>query len=497
MWCAALQVEVPTISDPLSGDLLYKRIHLVKPSRMDRERDETVERMLALTLEILFRLTGEDYTVVKKTSSAGCQAPMSDGWGTPLSPIMGPLPHPLIHDDQKILELTYKMIELLTGEVPIRCQDVAIYFSMEEWEYLEEYKDQYKDVLIGVPQSLTSPGDHVKLVEGHMMISDIKEEDGGITQDIYEEYAMTPAIASAIPEKDLLSDHFQQVIYSVPSQSIKERRDVEFQRVHMGKKSYSCSDCGKCYTLKRNLVYHQKTHTGEKPFSCSECRRCFKKKSHLIEHEKRHTWLKPFSCLECGKCFSQNSDLELHQRSHLGEKPYTCSQCQKGFHQKSDLTTHARIHTGEKPFLCSECGKSFNQKSHLVKHQRIHTGEKPYSCSECGKSFGQKSDLTTHQRIHTGEKPFICSECGKCFNQTSNLIRHQRSHTGEKPYSCFECGKSYNAKLHLIAHQRSHTGEKPFPCTECGKCFKLKSYLVTHQRSYIHAQNVRKVIELK
>ncbi|XP_073522080.1 oocyte zinc finger protein XlCOF29-like [Phyllobates terribilis] len=129
---------------------------------MDMERDKMAERIFHLTLEILFQLTGEGYTVVKKTSSERCQDPVSEGWGRPLSPITGPPPHPLIHDDindQKILELTYKMIELLTGEVtllgilghytvtlwrdrgddyhcmcqvPIRCQDVTVYFSMEK-----------------------------------------------------------------------------------------------------------------------------------------------------------------------------------------------------------------------------------------------------------------------------------------------------------------------------------------------------------------------------
>ncbi|XP_075188148.1 uncharacterized protein LOC142260647 [Anomaloglossus baeobatrachus] len=114
--------QVPTISDPLSGDLLYKKILLIAPSRMDMDRDKMEERILHLTLEILFRLTGEDYTGVKKTSSERCQAPVSEGWGRPLSPITGPPPHPPIHEDindQKILELTYKMIELLTGEVTL------------------------------------------------------------------------------------------------------------------------------------------------------------------------------------------------------------------------------------------------------------------------------------------------------------------------------------------------------------------------------------------
>ncbi|XP_073418820.1 gastrula zinc finger protein XlCGF66.1-like [Dendrobates tinctorius] len=105
-------------------------------------------------------LHNQDYTVVKKTSSDRCQDPVSEGWGRPLSPITGPPPHPLIHEDindQKILELIYKMIELLTGEVPIRCQNVAVYFSMEEWEYLEGHRDLYKNVIMEVLQPLTSP----------------------------------------------------------------------------------------------------------------------------------------------------------------------------------------------------------------------------------------------------------------------------------------------------------------------------------------------------
>ncbi|XP_075207321.1 oocyte zinc finger protein XlCOF29-like [Anomaloglossus baeobatrachus] len=89
---------------------------------MDMDMDKMSERILHLTLEILFWLTGEDYTVVKKTSSDRCQAPVSEGWGRPLSPITGPSPHPPILEDindQKILELNYKMIELLTGEVTL------------------------------------------------------------------------------------------------------------------------------------------------------------------------------------------------------------------------------------------------------------------------------------------------------------------------------------------------------------------------------------------
>ncbi|XP_073537037.1 uncharacterized protein [Phyllobates terribilis] len=176
----------------LSVDIVYlKRIFQIYPSKMDMDRDKMAERILHLTLEILFRLTGEDYTVVKKTSSERCQDPVSEGWGRPLSPITGPPPYPLIHEDindQKILELAYKMIELLTGEVPIRRQDVAVYFSMEEWEYLEGHKDLYKDVMMEVPQPLTSlvlPSKRTapERCPRPLISQDCKQEDPNVPQD--------------------------------------------------------------------------------------------------------------------------------------------------------------------------------------------------------------------------------------------------------------------------------------------------------------------------
>ncbi|XP_073536876.1 uncharacterized protein [Phyllobates terribilis] len=404
---------------------------------MDREK--MAERILHLTLEILFRITGEDYTVVKKTSSERCQAPVSEGWGRPLSPITGPPPHPLIHDDindQKILELTYKMIELLTGEVSIRCQDVNVYFSMEEWEYLEAHKDLYKDVLMEVPQPLTSPDlfsqrttpercprpllpqdykqeypdvpedhqakdlTHINTTETYVRGDErckeeiptydytdycirksqgqVKSDDFAITQGIIEVNAITPDIPSSLHSKDLSSDCFKQVLASDSSQTIKKNKS------------------------KKRDIKNQTDLTAEKPLSSAEHRKCFPLKSSFVTPKKIPTEEKRFSCSECGKCFNQ----------------------------KSELVRHERVHTGEKPYSCSECGKCYTQTSSLVIHQRFHTGEQPFSCSECGKCFAKKSLLNRHQRTHTGEKPFSCSECGKCFAEKWSLVKHQATHTG-------------------------------------------------------------------
>ncbi|XP_066451498.1 gastrula zinc finger protein XlCGF66.1-like [Eleutherodactylus coqui] len=125
------------------------------PPRME-DRDHMAAQILDLTLEIIYWITGEDYTVVKK-SSGECVTPCVSGGGSRTqSPVTEPSPHSLIHE-QKILELTHRITKLLTGEVPIRCQDVTVYFSMEEWEYLEGHKDLYKEIMMEDQQHLTSP----------------------------------------------------------------------------------------------------------------------------------------------------------------------------------------------------------------------------------------------------------------------------------------------------------------------------------------------------
>ncbi|XP_075122544.1 uncharacterized protein LOC142196228 [Leptodactylus fuscus] len=106
-----------------------------------------ITRILELSLDIICLITGEDCTVVKKTP-AGIVPPLVSGeWSRTLSHITEPRP-PSRRLEQKILELTSRITELLSGEVPTRCQDVTGHFSMEKRENLEGHKDLYKEVMM-------------------------------------------------------------------------------------------------------------------------------------------------------------------------------------------------------------------------------------------------------------------------------------------------------------------------------------------------------------
>ncbi|XP_077322388.1 uncharacterized protein LOC143956158 isoform X2 [Lithobates pipiens] len=125
---------------------------------MEDDRRKKIRSILKLTVEFICQLTGEDCIIVRKTSGTNGRPNLSQRPSeSPTMECPPPSLTPEQHHDWKLLQLINKIIELLTGEVPIRCQDVTVYFSMEEWEYLEGHRDLYKDILMDNWPPLTSP----------------------------------------------------------------------------------------------------------------------------------------------------------------------------------------------------------------------------------------------------------------------------------------------------------------------------------------------------
>ncbi|XP_075698146.1 uncharacterized protein LOC142663412 [Rhinoderma darwinii] len=492
------------------------------PKRMD-----VTHVILNLTLEIICLLTGEDYIVVKKTSGHG------EGWRRTQGPVLLPPLDSLVHarkNEQKILDLTNKIIELLTGE---------------EWEYVE---DPQKDVGVESHQALSSLDHMVNGLSDHPSVGILEEslsceEKEAIPSptDHTQHWFSNVKVESVSPEGRNITDpniststDETQLYPSTPIKEEPSSRDdgnlpdpeistptdqtqPRHASPHIKEEHFSCgsgnltdlamstprADAPPCASFIKpepvtyeggNIadptvynVEHYSPASMEEPYSCNE--------GNPADYTPQHPALaEPVSCAE-----GMAVDTDTYKGTQPSSTHTECENEDYSLFDKGNLDTdiYALIKHAQAKYTFTriEDGSSSEEEENSKDTELLtpadHTAQctsngaaetvpQTFQCPDCSECFTRKSGLINHRRNHRQEK-LTCSKCGKVFSKRSSLQNHLTLHTGEKPYACPICGKCFARKSNLISHETIHSGKASFICAECGRYFVCKVHLTKHQ----------------
>ncbi|KAM4031019.1 uncharacterized protein ACNLHF_018596 [Anomaloglossus baeobatrachus] len=487
--------------------------------------------ILNLTLEIICLLTGEDCIVVKKTSSHG------QGWSRIQSPMIEPPANSLMsvkNNEQKILDLTNKIIELLTGE---KCN------------YLE---DSHNNIMLESHQALSSLGNMVNGLSGQTSAHSVEElssceekEDvhtptGHRQQHLFSDIKAESVSYDSRNSTDSNAYKSTDDTQEYPSTPIKEEPVSSEEESFTDPEIYATTDHTPRHAsphIKEEKGLSQSANTTDADtytptYQTPQYSSPIKEESVVYDggnltdvyvpsdHIHSPTLIEDSVSCDGGSITNLTDHAHQHPANYVIDEPEMCdegrainletqpsstnTECENENVQNNyssfdkgnlDTDIYALIKHAQAKYTFSriEDGSSSeeeNSKDH-IQMSADHTLQRPpndtgetvpqtFQCPDCSECFTRKSGLINHRRNHRQEK-LTCSKCGKVFSKRSSLQNHLTLHTGEKPYACPICGKCFARKSNLISHETIHSGKASFICAECGRYFVCKVHLTKHQ----------------
>ncbi|XP_071968846.1 uncharacterized protein [Engystomops pustulosus] len=378
--------------------------YLTSIFQKNKNKDVRTSRILNQALRIISLIAGEEWIIVKKNS-------------------------------------THTGVQQLNGEFSVKCGDMAIFFTMDEWSYIDKHKEDYKDLFIdNIPMDHTrDPPEHwdsdhimeqmfkvVKVEE----IEPVPEENGGVEmkeEKMEEEF-------DEEDEDDYEEEDLQQLKEPQSSdwepESERESEEGKESSAEEPQITYDCDCCAETFLDAEALEAHKATHEE----TCPDCDEVLRNKSELIKHRAENHATKRFACTICGIEYNYKSQFVIHQRAHTKEKPFHCNHCGKKFGHRCSLLVHQRRHTDGKTYKCSECERTFDKSCELTKHEKVHDPRRQYQCKTCQMTFIHRRALKKHKLRNSdceseGEtkvqkKTYKCKRCKKTFILRRNYKKH-------------------------------------------------------------------------
>lgn len=214
-----------------------------------------------------------------------------------------------------------------------------------------------------------------------------------------------------------------------------------------------------------------KAKSKKKPSRCAS--------SSLLMGNCRRGYVREWShpCTECGKRFRLKINLIIHQRSHAKEGPYECTVCEISFADKRHLDLHQSIHIKDRAFGAKVWGNVHPELR--IRPRRKFCGAFCGGAHSLGNGMyaggpwlGQAKEeldrgslssacFSRQQSPKSRRKSVLkCSLCKKILSGTCSLQRHLQTHSQDRPYCCTTCKKCFTRKTHLSRHEKIHDRQK-------------------------------------
>ncbi|XP_010560403.1 PREDICTED: zinc finger protein 777-like isoform X2 [Haliaeetus leucocephalus] len=239
---------------------------------------------------------------------------------------------------------------------------------------------------------------------------------------------------------------------SLENIKIKEEEPEALQEVSAPSPSPEIQKCPKSEPAKAK--------NKKKPSRCAS--------SSLLMGNCRRGYVREWShpCTECGKRFRLKINLIIHQRSHAQEGPYECTMCEISFADKRHLDLHQSIHIKDRAFGAKVWGNVHPELR--IRPRRKFCGALCGGAHSLGNGtyaggpwLGQaKEELDRGSPKSRRKSVLKCSFCKKIFSCTFSLRRHLQTHSQERPYCCTTCKKCFTRRTHLLRHEKIHDRQK-------------------------------------
>ncbi|NXC89139.1 ZN783 protein, partial [Cercotrichas coryphoeus] len=187
--------------------------------------------------------------------------------------------------------------------------------------------------------------------------------------------------------------------------------------------------------------------------------------SNLLLGNGRRGYVREWShpCTECGKRFRLKINLIIHQRSHAKEGPYECPVCEIGFSTKRHLDLHRSIHVKDRAFGAKVWG-NVHPELRIRPRRELCAGS--HGLAGAGHAGGawlgqpkeepDREGLSGSGFVRPPNSRLKCPYCKKILSCPMSLRRHLQTHARERPYCCSSCNKCFTRSNHLLRHKKIH-----------------------------------------